>query len=535
MRVLDLARNVGTSTRTPGRARLAAAALAVVALALGVTAVGRAASFSDGELAAGRNVRVHPVGELEAHNSPSLTANPRRPDNVVLTHRLDRTHFSAFVEWSDDGGRSWHQTALPLPPGVDRPFAPDAAFAPDGTLYVSYVNLVGNGNVPDNLWVARSTDGGRSLSAPVRVAGELAFQGRVAAGPDGMVYVTWLQAREVGLFKLPRMPNPIVAARSTDGGRTFSDPVVVSDLRRPRVAAASPVVDRDGRLVVLYEDFKSDRRDFEFLEGPPAEEPFALVLTVSTDGGRTFSLGQELESGVVATRRFLVFLPEFPSLAAGADGSLVVSWADGRNGDEDVFLRRSADGGRTWTEAVRVNDNPVGDGTDQYLPRVAVAPSGRIDVLFLDRRRDADNIRADAFLAVSEDEGRSFENLRVSSTSFDTRVGPFIDATFPVDFGSRLGLLSRDDGALVAWTDSRFGNEGNGQQDILAARVTAESAGALDWAGVAVLGLLALGAAVAAVSLAQGGTRPGRLRTGDDDREDDAGAGAEAAGTRAGG
>jgi BNR repeat-like domain len=526
MRVLALAQN----PRTPGRARLAAAALAVVALALGVAAVGRAVSLPDGELAAGRNVRVNPVGPLEAHNSPSLAANPRRPDNVVLTHRLDRTEFSSFVEWSDDGGRSWRQTALPLPAGIDRPFAPDAAFAPDGTLYVSYVNLVGNGNVPDNLWVARSTDGGRSLSAPVRVAGELAFQGRIAAGTDGSVYVTWLQAREVGLFKMPRTPNPIVAARSTDGARTFSGPVVVSDLPRQRVAAASPVVDRDGRLVVLYEDFKSDRRDFEFLEGPPAEEPFALVLTVSTDGGRTFSPGRELETGVVATRRFLVFLPEFPSLAAGRDGSLVVAWADGRSGDEDVLLRRSVDGGRTWTDAVKVNDNRLGDGTDQYLPRVAVAPSGRIDVLFLDRRRDRKNVFADAFLAVSENGGRSFENLRVSSKSFDTRVGPMIDATFPVDFGSRLGLVSRDDGILAAWTDSRFGNEGTGRQDIFAARVTSESAGALDWAGVVVLGLLAVGAAAAAVVLASKGSRPRDRRTGDD-----AGAGAEAAGTRAGG
>ena len=526
MRALALVQNL----RTPAGARWISLALGVVALVLGVAAVALAGSLPDGELAAGGNVRVNPAGRLEAHNSPSLAANPRRPDNVVLTHRLDRTEFSAFVEWSADGGRSWHQTNLPLPSGLDRPFAPDAAFAPDGTLYVSYVNLVGNGNVPDNLWVARSTDGGRTLSAPVRVAGELTFQARVAVGPDGAVHLTWLQAREVGLFKMPRMPNPIVAARSTDGGRTFSAPVVVSDPQRQRVAAASPVIDRDGRLVVLYEDFKGDRRDFEFLEGPPAEEPFALVLTVSTDGGRTFSQGREIESGVVANRRFLVFLPEFPSLAAGRDGSLVVAWADGRSGDEDVLLRRSVDGGRTWTEAVRVNDNRVGDGTDQYLPRVAVAPSGRIDVLFLDRRRDPDNIRTDAFLAVSEDAGRSFDNVRVSSTSFDSRVGPFIDATFPVDFGSRLGLLSSDDGTLAAWTDSRFGNEGNGQQDILAARVTAESAGALDWAGVVVLGLLAVGAAVAAVAFGGEGRRPGGPPTGDD-----AGAGAEAAGTRAGG
>jgi hypothetical protein len=242
---------------------------------------------------------------------------------------------------------------------------------------------------------------------------------------------------------------------------------------------------------VLYEDFKGDRRDFEYLEGPPWEDPFALVVTTSGDGGRSFGRGVELESGVVPTRRFLVFLPEFPSLAAAPGGRLYVAWADGRNGDEDVFLRRSDDGGRTWSGPVRVNDNRTGDGTSQYLPRVATAPSGRVDVAFLDRRRDRRDVRTDAFLARSGDGGRSYRNVRVSSKSFDSRVGPFIDAPLPVDFGSRLGLVSAGDASVVAWTDSRAGTEGTGRQDVAAARVAPRSAGPAGWVGVAVVLLLA--------------------------------------------
>lgn len=465
-----------------------------------VVAVG-AVALGIGEDDAPGDRRASPGHLLDANNSPSLARSPRDAAVVALVHRVDRPRFSAQLLRSGDGGRTWRPTALPLPPGLDRPFAPDVAFAPDGTLYVSYVNLVGEGNVPDNLWVARSTDGGRTLSEPVRVAGSLAFQGRIAVGGDRTVYVTWLQAASVGLFRLSGAPNPIVAARSDDGGRTFAPPVQVSDPSRERVAAATPVVDGNGRLLVLYEDFHRNRRDFEFLEGPPAEEPFSLVLTVSEDGGRRFAPGIDLETGVVALRRFMVFLPEFPSVAVGPGGAVAIAWADGRNGDEDVFVRRSADGGRTWTGPVKVNDTPRGDGSSQYLPRVAIAPSGRVDVLFLDRRADADDVLAEAYLGTADGPAAPFRNRRVSSSSFDSGSGPFIDAAFPVDFGSRLGLLSDDDGVLAAWTDSRLARLDSGRQDIFTSRV--DLGGPRRWSSalavvVVVVVLASLGGAVLA-------------------------------------
>ncbi len=472
---------------------------ALLAAALGAAAVVAAvvAFKADRSARPGPNVVVNRPGPIDANNSPSVARNPRRPANVVVSHRVDRPMFSAVLEWSLDGGRTWEATALPLPAGTDRPFAPDVAFGPDGTLYVVYVNLQGPGNVPDNLWLSRSTDGGRSLLAPVRVAGALTFQPRLAVGPTGTIHLTWLQAEQVGFLSLAGPPAPVVAARSTDGGRSFSDPVRVSDATRQRVGAASPVVDAQGRLSVLYQDFKRDRRDFENLEGPPWEEPFALVVARSSDDGRSFSAGVELESGVVPTRRFLVFLPEFPSIAAGPGDRLYVAWADGRNGDEDVFLRRSEDGGRTWEPPVRVNDGRRGDGTSQYLPRVSVAPGGRVDVLFLDRSRDPRDVMTEASLAYSRDGTGPFRNVTVSSRAFDSRVGPTVGPRFGTDAGSRLGLVSADAESLAAWADTRFGSEATGRQDVAAVVVDmpAEASVIGRWpvvGGLVVLGLLAL-------------------------------------------
>jgi hypothetical protein len=452
----------------------------------------------------GPNVLVNTPGVISVHNSPSLARDPRVPNVVVATHRIDRPGFSAELDWSADGGRTWRSTALALPPGLNRPYAPDAAFAPDGTLYVTYVDLQGNGNVPADLWMAKSTDRGRTLSAPVRVAGRLAFQARVVVDHTGTVYVTWLQGGAAGFLSLLGSPSPIVISRSSDGGRTFSPPVQVSDPSRPLVGAATPVIDSRGRLVILYEDFKGDKRDFENLPGPPWDQPFALVVTRPV-GLTSFAKGVELEHGLVPDRRFLVYTPEFPSIAAGPGDTLYVAWSDARNGDEDVFLRRSGDGGVTWSGPTRVNDNPRGDGTSQYLPRVDVAPDGRIDVLFLDRRRDRRNIMMDATLASSYDGGKSFVNTRLSSRSFDSRVGTSAGPQLPVDFGSRLGLASVDGQSLAAWTDTRLGDANTGRQDIFAAtyEVHAPSGGL---ARVPVIGTLLLLALVFAALGATGMT-----------------------------
>ena len=416
----------------------------------------------------GANVLVNTPGIVTEQNSPSLARDPRAPNVVVETDRIDRPSYSAALNWSIDGGRSWHSTALPLPPGLNRPYAPDAAFAPNGTLYVTYVDLQGNGNAPGDLWLAKSTDGGRTLSAPVRVAGELTFQARLAVDHAGTVYVTWLQGTTAGLNSLLGAPSPIVAVRSTDGGRTFSRPVQVSDPSRALVGAATPVIDSEGRLVVLYEDFDGDRRDFEDLPGPPWDHPFGLVVTRPIGWG-SFSKGVELEDDLIPDQRFLVYTPDFPSIAAGPHDTLYVAWADARDGDLDVFLRRSDDGGATWSPAARVNDNPKGDRTSQYLPQVDVAPNGRVDVLFFDRRRDPRNIMMDATLASSSDGGRTFTNTRISSRSFSSQIGSSASPLLPIDFGSRLGLSSTNGQSLAVWTDTRLGSLASGRQDIFAA------------------------------------------------------------------
>ncbi|MDQ6727401.1 MAG: glycoside hydrolase [Actinomycetota bacterium] len=451
--------------------------LAGIAAAVGlvVVIVAVAALTSGGSTKVGDTVLVNREGPIDVRNSPTIARNPTRGDNLVVTYRMDRPGFSGFLSYSDNGGRTWEQTVLPLAPDVPKcaaspqgdpcPFGPDVAFGPDGTLYVLYVALRGTGNDPGSLWLSTSTDGGHTLALPTMVSGELAFQARLAIDPKGPVHITWLQAFGTGNLSFTEPVPYVVAVRSDDKGKTFSAPVRVSDPARERIGAPSPVVDGKGRLQVLYTDYKDNQRDFSDLPGPPAELPFALVLATSTDGGKTFGPNTEVDADVLPTRRFLIYLPEFPQLAAGSGDNLYATWADGRNGDDDVFLRHSSDGGGSWSKPVKVNDNPA-DGTAQFLPKVDVAPDGRVDVLFLDGRNDPAKVLLDAYLATSDDHGKTFRNIRMSAQSFDSTVGPSFGTEYGTDFGTKLGLMSTDDRAYAVWTDTHLGTPATGRQDV---------------------------------------------------------------------
>ena len=99
-------------------------------------------------------------------------------------------------------------------------------------------------------------------------------------------------------------------------------------------------------------------------------------------------------------------------------GTLYVNWIDARNGDQDVFIMSSRDGGDTWTTPLRVNDDPVKNGKAQFFTWMAVDPvDGSVNIIFYDRR-DSAGIQTHLTLARSVDGGRSFVNHKIDLPPF---------------------------------------------------------------------------------------------------------------------
>jgi hypothetical protein len=221
---------------------------------------------------------------------------------------------------------------------------------------------------------------------------------------------------------------------------------------------------------VLYLDLGDDRLDYEGghrgKAGPPYPGPWKLVLARSQDDGQTWG-ESVVEERIVPAERFVVFTPPFPSIAVDpGSGRVYAGFFDRRLGDSDVWVWSLPKGGNDWKGPVRVNDTLERDGTSQYLPKLAVAPGGRVDVLYYDRRFDRRNVRTGASVQFSSDGGESFgTSVQASDRTFDSRVGARTQRGLP-DPGNRLALLSTDSRDLAVWPDGRAGTRASRKVDL---------------------------------------------------------------------
>jgi len=141
----------------------------------------------------------------------------------------------------------------------------------------------------------------------------------------------------------------ILFTKSTDGGKTFSKPV---NLSNSIGTSAAPVLNLNGNNV--YVAWHDD-----------TYKNFEIYFTKSTDGGKTFSKPVKLSQDFVNNSTTID--SEFPSIAS-SPSALYTVWQENSTGFFDILLRKSTDGGKTFSKPVNLSNN---SGSSAF-PRVAV-------------------------------------------------------------------------------------------------------------------------------------------------------------------
>lgn len=338
---------------------------------------------------------------------------------------------------STDRGQSWAWDVWDLAPVMSDPAV---AAGGDGAWYFAYLATGGDVGSDVEIFVRRSRDDGATWEATVAVTDNTTFDDKpyVAASGDD-VLVVWA---DFGFA-----PAKIRAARSIDGGLTWEHDTVVAN-NAPGGNGACPVIAADGTWYVFW---RGSFQEFQW-------------MARSTDRGVTW----EADVPVTEMDPLPNSLPggfrviNLPSVAAGPEpGHLVMVWNDELFGDPDILAVRTTDGGDTWSDPVRVNDD-VGSEA-QFFPWVAIDEAGVVHVMWYDRRLDGTGI--DVYVASSFDGGASFEtNRRVTTHSFEV-VLPHEPGV--VDFIGDYNALAAGGGTIYPfYQDAR-----SGVQDVYVALV----------------------------------------------------------------
>ncbi len=378
----------------------------------------------------------------------SVAIDPTNPDHIVAVSQQAASNHS-YV--STDAGKTWKTAALGNP--NKRTQGDDAiTFAADGLALRTYISFLGirterPTRAANGIWVATSRDGltwNDAVAVIDHVNTVHPFEDKPWIKADnnkdskykGNIYITWTQFDEYGSKKAVHKTH-VYASRSKDQGKTFSVPHRISETpgdcidKSNTVMGAIPAVGPKGEVYACWAG------------------PKGLAFVKSTDGGWTFGKEKILtdtpggwDFGVQGIFRCNGMPSMGVDLSDGKHrGTIHVNWADRRNGDNDpdIFVMSSSDGGDTWTKPLRVNDDPKGNGKEQFFTWMAVDPAdGSVNIVFFDRR-DTEGTLTGLTMARSIDGGRTFVNHKIAQEPFECVKGAFFGDYIGIDaFGGRV-------------------------------------------------------------------------------------------------
>ena len=390
----------------------------------------------------------------DAANEPSIAVNPVHPRRMAIGWRQFDTVVSNFRQagWANtgNGGQTWNFRGV-LNRGE---FSSDPVLDVDleGNFYY-YSLQPDRGPGPWACYLYKSIDSGVSWNLDhYSFGGDKAWMAvdRTGGVGTGHIYTLWSPFAgccSAGLF-----------SRSTNGGRTFETPRPVPD----DPFAGTLTVARDGTVygagatgffTGLVPVVRSTNA--QFVDETPS---FELVARVDLGGFTMFGTGPN-PGGLLGQ----MWIAADTSTGPHGGNLYLCGSVNPPGGDPlDVMFSRSTNGGLTWSEPIRVNNDPFEVGAWQWFGTMSVAPNGRIDVIWNHTSSSPGPSISELYHARSFDGGQSFTLHRPVSIPFDHSLG------YPNQnkLGDYYDMVSDNGGVNIAYA-ATFNNE----QDVYFLRI----------------------------------------------------------------
>jgi|GEM_PF-677529 len=405
------------------------------------------------------NYRVLP-GTNSTQSELSIDIHPLNPAIMFAGANATNWPFSTIygtgVYWTTNTGTNW--VGFNNPPFGTNSGDPAAVIGTNGNFYMGYIdNPGGNG-------ISRSTNNGTNWTSytvtpnPGVLADKnhLMVDKKVGSPYENRLYAAWTDFGGVN-------EDDICLKISTDNGQTWS---AINNLSSTLNSFNQGVNIQTGPNGEVYSawamyDGSFDRED-------------AIGFSKSTNGGVTWAPSRvygaltpnaSFNFGIRGSLKpTSIRVASFPSMAVDRsggvnNGNIYITWPQRgvtpAGSDPDIVLIRSTNGGTTWSAPVRVNNDPLNNGRDQYYPWCTVDQNtGQLNIVFYDSRNTT-NDSTGVFMATSTDGGVTFENFQVSDQNFRPKPISGLAGGYQGDY---IGITAANNKAYPFWADDRTGN-----------------------------------------------------------------------------
>lgn len=361
-----------------------------------------------------QNVMITNTG---SPNEPAICINPKNTNQVVAGSNLN------FYYYSTNSGLNWSKATLTSSYSVwgDPSITVDTA----GNFYYGHLTNPMSSYFIDRIVVQKSTNGGINWSNGTYtgfIPPKQQDKEWLCVDPyNNNIYMSWTQFDSYGSSN-PSDSSVILFSSSTDAGETWSNALRINKIagncvdEDNTVEGAVPCTGPNGEIYVSWSI--NDKIVFnKSTNGGVSWLPEETFVT-SQPGGWDFAV-----SGIYRANGLPVTSCD---LSNGPNrGTIYINWSDQRNGttDTDVFMIKSTDGGNTWSDVKRVNDDP--SGRQQFFTWMTIdQTTGFVYFVFYDRRNYT-TLQTDVFMAKSTDGGETFENFKISASPFTPNSSVF--------------------------------------------------------------------------------------------------------------
>jgi len=400
------------------------------------------------------NVRVHPT-------------NNRQTETVIVRHPLNQSMMfgsanvqspgiSEGVYVTTNNGNNWFgsDTLMGLPLNTHQG-DPGIVIDKNGVFIMVHI---GGGSVP-GMASNFSTDNGLTWSNSIQIEPGNLLQHEASTGTDdtpwspfyGRSYTTYTNVSGI---------RRVQFVHTTDGAMSWSAPITISPVSSSgHYAAWSDMPARTGpggEVYVIWNNYINT-----------GSIPDSIGFAKSTDGGinwtnatnTAFNIDGLPTSSTINGMRYF----HFPRVDVDRSGGPRNGWIYIVTNERftapatdlaDVIFHRSTDGGVTWSNGIRVNQDTPGNGKYQVFPAIRVDEASNINIVYYDSRNTPTNDSVEVIVSRSTDGGNTWVDIIVSDHKSRPKSGYQGDYIGITSSNGKVWPLWMDDfsGVQQAWT-----------------------------------------------------------------------------------